>query len=316
MESGLDKKGKIFNIQKFSIYDGMGIRTLVFLKGCPLRCKWCSNPEGLSAKYQIMYLADKCVSCGKCQEVCPTGIHKMSTNQDGQLVHTVDRTIDCINCGKCEAVCHQEAVRVVGKEVTVREVLDVIVQDKDFYWSSGGGVTIGGGEMTMQGEFAAEILKQCKKQAIHTAVETCGHTNWSTYELLAPYTDLFLYDIKHIDTDLHKQLVGVNNDKILSNLENLFKIGANVVVRMPLIKGYNDSIEALVGAMEFIKRVSAGHNLKGIEILPYHKLGITKYTQLDMQYGIENDPGYTPEELEKLNKFISQFDLPIKVIKH
>lgn len=316
MESGLEKKGRIFNIQKFSIYDGMGIRTLVFLKGCPLRCKWCSNPEGLSAKYQIMYLADKCVSCGKCASVCPAGVHKMKQDENGQMVHFVDRNIDCLNCGKCEAACHQEAVRVVGKDVTVKEVVDVIVQDKDFYWSSGGGVTIGGGEMTMQGDFAAEILKQCKKQAIHTAVETCGQTTWATYEKLVPYTDLFLYDIKQIDPALHKELVGVSNNMILSNLENLFKAGANVVVRMPLIKGYNDSIETLANTMAFIKKISAGHNLKGVEILPYHKLGVTKYAQLDMEYPIKDDPGYKKEELDKLDKLVSQFDLPVKVVRH
>ena len=316
MESKLGKKGTIFNVQKYSIYDGPGIRTLVFLKGCPLKCRWCANPEGISPKQQVMYLKNQCVVCGKCVNVCPVGIHSLFKKEDGEISHRVDRNIDCIGCRKCEGNCNQGAVSIAGKESSVEEIMDIIIQDSPFYWSSGGGVTIGGGEVTAQPSFALEILKECKNEGIHTAIETCGYTNWSVLEEMSKHVDLFLYDLKHIDSREHEKLVGVSNDKILENMERLLNIGANMIVRMPMIKGLNDSYEALEGAMNFIKRISEGKKLQGIEVLPYHKLGVNKYKQLDMEYAIKEDLGYTNDELERMEAFLSKFNLPIKLIKH
>ena len=172
MNTAAEIRGRIFNIQKYSIYDGDGIRTLIFLKGCNIRCPWCANPEGLSSQFQVMFSHDKCVGCGKCVDVCPTGIHYMTTNEQGEAVHRVNRSIDCIGCRKCEEVCISDALDIMGKDVTVSEMMDIIMQDYDFYISSGGGVTIGGGEMSLQTDFAVELLRECKKMMINTAVET------------------------------------------------------------------------------------------------------------------------------------------------
>lgn len=163
METAAEIRGRIFNIQKYSIYDGDGIRTLVFLKGCNIRCPWCSNPEGLSSEFQVMYSRDKCVDCGKCVDVCPAGVHYMTTNEQGQQVHRVDRAVDCIGCRQCEEVCLSDALDIMGKDVSVSELMDIIMQDYDFYISSGGGVTIGGGEMSLQTDFAVALLRECKR---------------------------------------------------------------------------------------------------------------------------------------------------------
>ena len=316
MDSNLEKRGVIFNIQKYSIHDGPGVRTIVFFKGCPLRCRWCSNPEGISSKYQVMTLEDRCISCGKCVEACPQGVHSLHLLSDGSVKHQVNREAICIGCGQCEANCPQEAVRIAGKETTVKEVMDVIMQDSAFYWSSGGGVTLGGGEVTRQPDFAAAILEECKKQGIHTAIETCGYTEWNVMKELAKHVDLFLYDLKHIDSEEHKRLTGVNNERILKNIIGLFQIGANVTVRMPLITNMNDSREALEKAIKFVEIVSKDGNLQGIEVLPYHKLGVSKYKQLGLKYSIDEDFGYTRKQLEEIEEFLKNFNLPIRVVKH
>lgn len=316
MDSNLEKRGVIFNIQKYSIHDGPGVRTIVFFKGCPLRCRWCSNPEGISSKYQVMTLEDRCISCGKCVEACPQGVHSLHLLSDGSVKHQVNREAICIGCGQCEANCSQEAVRIAGREVTVKEVMDVIMQDSAFYWSSGGGVTLGGGEVTRQPDFAAAILEECKKQGIHTVIETCGYTEWNVMKELAKHVDLFLYDLKHIDSEEHKRLTGVNNERILKNMIGLFQIGANVTVRMPLITNMNDSREALEKAIKFVEIVSKDGNLQGIEVLPYHKLGVSKYKQLGLKYSIDEDFGYTRKQLEEIEEFLKKFNLPIRVVKH
>lgn len=316
MDSNLEKRGVIFNIQKYSIHDGPGVRTIVFFKGCPLRCRWCSNPEGISSKYQVMTLEDRCISCGKCVETCPQGVHSLQLLSDGSVKHQVNREAICIGCGQCEANCPQEAVRIAGREATVKEVMDVIMQDSAFYWSSGGGVTLGGGEVTRQPDFAAAILEECKKQGIHTAIETCGYTEWNVMKELAKHVDLFLYDLKHIDSEEHKRLTGVNNERILKNMIGLFQIGANVTVRMPFITNMNDSREALEKAIKFVEIVSKHGNLKGIEVLPYHKLGVSKYKQLGLKYSIDEDFGYTQKQLEEIEEFLKKFNLPIRVVKH
>lgn len=308
-------KGRIFNIQKYSIYDGQGIRTLVFLKGCPLRCKWCSNPEGISRQYQIMFRQDQCVSCGACVRACPQKIHTFETINDTP-VHRIDRSLTCSGCGACAGSCLKGALSVTGREVSVEELVKSIQEDSMFYWSSGGGVTFGGGEATVQSEFLREALKECKKQGIHTAIETCGMTDWPTLQGLMEYVDLFLYDLKHIESAAHKRLTGHGNETILANLEQLFEHHAHIIVRMPLIKGCNDAREDLAKALEYIKRISKDKNLDGVDILPYHKLGINKYKQLGMEYSITEDLSFSDEELAELKEFISRFPLPVRIVKH
>ncbi len=316
MNTAAEIRGRIFNIQKYSIYDGDGIRTLIFLKGCNIRCPWCANPEGLSSQFQVMFSHDKCVGCGKCVDVCPAGIHYMTTNEQGEAVHRVNRSIDCIGCRKCEEVCISDALDIMGKDVTVSEMMEIIMQDYDFYISSGGGVTIGGGEMSLQTDFAVELLRECKKMMINTAIETQGTTSLANYEKLAEVVDLFLFDVKHIDTVEHKNLFGIGNENVRRNLERLMELGANVVMRMPLVRGYNDSFDAITGAIEYAMELSKRGNLSRIDILPYHQLGRGKYDKLDMIYPIKKDPTYSAEELDQLEAFFKKFDFDIRLVRH
>lgn len=309
----LERKARIFNVQKYSIYDGPGIRTLIFFKGCPLRCKWCSNPEGLERKYQVMFKEDSCIQCGKCIPVCPVHIHYSLDKTDG---HKINRDIDCVGCRKCETVCPKQALSIVGSDKTISEALEIIEQDALFYQSSGGGVTLGGGEVTGQPDFATNLLMECKRMGIHTAIETCGYAKLDSLLMMAQFTDLFLYDIKHIDSDRHYELTGVRNERILDNLRELVQRGYRVKVRMPLIRGLNDDEETIRKTLEFLKPFNSYKNFQGIDLLPYHKLGINKYKQLDMEYAIKEDLSFTEEELDYIEKFITTYDLQVKVIRH
>lgn len=315
-EQGMTK-GVVFDIQKYSMHDGPGVRTLVFLKGCPLRCKWCSNPESISSVFQVMCLADQCVSCGRCIDVCPSGVHKMLAVSNGQPQHQVDRMATCIGCGACTKSCSAKALRIAGKEMTVDEVVNVIMEDQFFYLTSGGGVTIGGGEPTFQPAFAGAILRQARLNGVHTAMETCGQSTWEIYQELAPYTDLFLYDLKHIDSDRHKANTGVGNERILDNLTRLLEFGSNVLVRMPLIVGVNDDVESLSGALTWLEKTANGAtNLKGVEVLPYHRLGESKYHQLGQEYPMGTMVGHTDDQLKEVEKILLQFNLPVRIVKH
>ncbi len=316
MENMLGKKGRIFNIQKYSIYDGDGIRTLIFFKGCNILCAWCANPEGINSAFQVMFSHDKCVNCGNCVTVCPAGIHYMTNDAQGNLSHQVNRGIDCIGCRKCEEVCVSNALDIMGKDVTVQELLDIIVQDIDFYHSSGGGVTLGGGELSMQTDFAIALLSECKKMMINTAIETNGTTNLANYEKLATCTDMFLFDIKHINTERHKELFGIGNEGVQRNLERLVELGAHIVVRMPLVRGYNDSYDAITGAIEYVMTLARQGNISRIDILPYHQLGKSKYEKLDMIYPVKNDPSYSDQELDQLSTFFQRFDFDIRLVRH
>ena len=318
MDSTVEKTGRIFNIQKYSIYDGDGIRTLVFFKGCNIRCDWCANPEGIERGYQVMFSKSKCEDCGMCAQVCPVGIHKMVQNASGEFEHQVDRTISCIGCRKCEETCINEALDIMGKEVSVSELMEVIMQDYDFYMSSNGGVTLSGGECTLQADFAADLLAECKRQMINTAIETNGTTDVTNYEKLAPVVDLFLFDIKHINTHQHKDLFGIGNEGVRRNIERLVDLNANIVIRMPLIRGYNDSYDHITGTINYVMELAKKPtgNIRRIDFLPYHQLGKSKYDSLDMIYPVKDDPSFTPEELNKLEKYFETFDFDVKLVRH
>ena len=193
----IERKALIFNTQKYNVYDGPGIRTLIFFKGCPLRCKWCANPEGLQHKVQVMFKQDVCVNCGKCVAVCPVGIHQISKEE---LRHVVDRNIQCVGCRKCLEVCPTRALQIMGEEKTISELLEIVKEDKTFYEQSGGGVTLGGGEVTMQPEAAISLLQACKLDGINTAIETCGYTKKEDLLRIAEFVDLFLFDIKQFNS--------------------------------------------------------------------------------------------------------------------
>lgn len=250
----------IFDIERNSFVDGPGIRTTVFFKGCNLRCAWCHNPESQNAKPEMMFYKNKCTGCGKCKQKCPNKLEK------------------CDLCGKCTLYCPNEAREICGKQYTVDEVYSEIMKDKAFYESSGGGVTFSGGECMLRIDFLAEILKICKENGIHTAVDTAGHVPYEYFERILPYTDLFLYDVKCFDSEKHKKYVGVKNDLILDNLGRLLCSGATVWVRIPVIPTVNDT-EA---EMREIKRFLDLHKMpERIELLPYHAMGEHKYAALN-----------------------------------
>jgi pyruvate formate lyase activating enzyme len=308
----IERKALIFNVQKYNMYDGPGIRTLVFFKGCPLRCKWCANPEGLEKKYQVLYKRNSCIDCGACVSVCPVGIHSISK----QNRHEVNRSIECTGCRKCQEVCTQAALSIVGEVKTISELMEIIEQDREFYTVSGGGVTLGGGEVTMQSEFAANLLMVCKQEGINTAIETCGYAKLDAMLQMAEFTDLFLYDIKHIDPERHYKLTGVHNERILENLKELLHRRYNVKIRMPLLKGINDSQEEIERVIAFLMPFRDYKNFKGIDLLPYHKLGVNKYTQLGKEYPIEGDPSLTDEDLDRIEGWIKKYEFPVTVVRH
>ena len=261
-------KAIIFDIERNSFVDGPGIRTTVFFKGCNLKCAWCHNPESQDFKPQMMFYKDKCKGCGKCKEICPTP----------------DR---CTLCGKCTIYCPVDARKVCGREYTVDEVFAEVIKDKAFYDNSGGGVTFSGGECMLQIDFLLEILKKCKENGIHTAVDTAGHIPFESFKKILPYTDLFLYDIKIFDTQKHKQYVGVGNELILENLKKLFKANAKIWIRIPIVPNINDSIEEMQKIKDFLDKNGKPEK---IELLPYHAMGENKYSAIGEKVCSFNTP--------------------------
>jgi pyruvate formate lyase activating enzyme len=281
-------KGTVFNIQRYSVNDGPGIRTLIFFKGCPLVCAWCSNPESQSRQHQIMYFEGLCGQCGVCAQACPNNCILI---QDGKRVYNPE---NCKVCGDCENACPSSAVKLVGESMHVEDVLTIAEKDYLFYLNSGGGVTLGGGEPTMQPAFAEQILKGLKRLGIHTALETCGYTDWTIFEKLNSHLDLLLYDFKHIDPSIHKQQVGKSNSKVLRNLQKLLMGDIPIIIRIPVIPGFNDNIHTMKKMSLFLDQYNQGA-IERIDLLPYHKLGVGKYTALNCAYSLAGRE--TPDEV-------------------
>ena len=270
-------EGVIFNIQKFSVNDGPGIRTTVFLKGCPLNCIWCHNPESKSVNREIMLFAEKCVLCNRCLDECPMGCHVIS---DG--VHTFFRE-KCVLCTRCVEACQTGAIEAVGRTVSASDVIDEVLKDKIFYETSGGGMTISGGEPLMQAEFSLELLRLARNAGIHTAVETSGYAKEEVIRSIAPYTDLFLYDCKLCDDKRHKEYTGVSNESILRNLRLIDALGKDVVLRCPIIPTVNDNEEHFSAVSRLADSLSC---VLRIEVLPYHPLGEGKAIALGRDYAL------------------------------
>lgn len=309
----IERKARIFNIQKYNMYDGPGVRTIVFFRGCPLRCKWCANPEGMMVKNRVMFKKDLCENCLECVDVCPVKVHKVNSVTG---LHEIDREVDCIGCRKCEESCVKSAINIVGENKTISELLEIIEEDRTFYEMSGGGVTLGGGEVLMQPEAALSLLMACKNVGINTAIETSGYTKTENILKIAEFTDLFLFDIKHINSDEHFKWTGVRNEQILENLKNLLQNKFNVQIRMPLLKGVNDSEEAITKAMEFLLPYKDYKNFKGIDLLPYHKMGVNKYNQLGIEYPVYGDPSLSEEDLNRIENYIKRYEMNAKVVRH
>ena len=264
--------GKIFEIKRFAVHDGDGIRTTVFLKGCPLKCIWCHNPEGISFKNQLAYYAHKCISCGECVSVCPEAAHKMSDNR-----HLFDRK-KCITCGKCADACLGDTLKFYGTDISTDELLAKLLEDRDFYETSNGGVTLSGGECLMQADFCRELLMKLKENKIHTAVDTCGYVAKESVDKVLPYTDIFLYDIKSYDEDVHIKCTGVSNKIILENLKYIDRLGKKSEIRIPYVPGCNDNqIEKIAG---FLKSLN---NVTKVRVLPFHNYAGSKYESLAME---------------------------------
>ncbi len=289
----------ISEIKRFAVHDGDGIRTTVFFKGCPLNCKWCHNPECISYKREFAYMQHKCINCGNCVQACENHAHTIKNG-----IHCFIRAL-CVTCGKCINFCPNDALKIYGNEVTVQEILPVLLEDKDFYNNSGGGVTLSGGECLTQAEFCKELLKSLKDNGVHTAVDTCGFVNRQNIDMVIPYTDVFLYDIKAFDEDVHIKGTGQSNRIILENLYYIDDCGKNIEIRIPYIPEYNtDQIEKIAILLKEFK------NILKVRVLPYHNYAGSKYDSLGM---VNTLPTRLPdkEELDRAVSLLKKHNLPV-----
>ena len=262
----------IFDIKRYAINDGPGIRVVVFFKGCNLHCAWCHNPESISHKVEKMYAPAKCIKCGTCVDACPE--NAITLTPDG-IVTAAEL---CKLCGKCAGVCPTKAIEMSGKSMTVNEIMHIIEKERIFFDQSGGGVTFSGGEPLVHTKMLIELLDECGKRGIHRAVDTAGNVNTETLLEVARRTDLFLYDLKMMDSDLHKKWIGAGNEKILHNLRALSKANSNIIIRIPLIGGVNDTAENIELTAKFIAELEG--DKKEVHLLPYHNIAQNKYSKL------------------------------------
>ena len=289
-------KGLIFDIERYAVHDGPGIRTLIFLKGCPLKCIWCQNPEGQDLKKEFIYFKNKCMNCGTCKKSCPADA--ICITQEGVRI---DLKL-CTLCGKCTLSCPTSALVICGEECTTQDLLEKAEKERRFYENSNGGVTLSGGEPIFQNKFSLNLLKKLKSKGINTTIETCGYIKWSTFETILNYTDLVLYDIKMIDSKKHRKYTGVKNDIILENLINLSLKTMPYIIRIPLIPNLNDTENDLYDFITFFKKIK--NQPMQIDILPYNSLCIEKYNNLNREFLLKNLRTQDKEQIRNIsNKF-------------
>ncbi len=297
-------RGLVFNIQKFSLHDGAGIRTLVFLKGCPLRCAWCSNPEGQFCAPQLAYDERKCIGREACEEACQRTcpVDAIAARDDGKVEIALDR---CNACGECVLVCPPRALERLGDSLTVEEVLAVVEQDGAFYARSGGGLTLSGGEPLAQPAFAARLLEAARARGIDTAVETSGHAHWDDLEAVCRHVNQVFYDVKSMDSERHREGTGVGNERILANLRRLSEAFPElpVVVRTPVIPGFNDSPAEIRAIAAFVGGLPRP---VGYELLPYHRFGEAKYRGLGRDYPLRELEPPSPERMAALSRIADE----------
>ena len=268
-------KGIVFDIQRFSVHDGPGIRTTVFMKGCPLRCRWCHNPEGLLQKPQLQFFEDKCVGCGACGKR--------------------DRLSDSERC-------NSEALTVCGRELDESEIMAEVLKDRIFY-ANNGGVTFSGGEYLLQADFVASVLSLAKAEDLHTSIDTCGYVNWSNIEKTLDFCDLYLYDIKCLDPSLHKEYTGVDNSLIVENLKRLSACGKDIWIRVPVIPDFNNNEAEMKAIAELVSTLSS---VKQVTLMPYHTLGASKYKTLGLEYKFDTEQRISDEELFGFRKIFEE----------
>jgi pyruvate formate lyase activating enzyme len=283
-------QGFVFEIERFAINDGPGIRTLVFLMGCPLHCLWCANPESQASGQKLMVWKNRCIGCRKCIEECPVS----ALSWDSGVVVNRSR---CDLCGECTEVCNSNALTLVGKKMSAEDVFEQIDKDVDFYKKSGGGVTFSGGEPFAQPGFLLELGRKAKERGYHVCVETTGYVKWDVMREMLPYIDLFLYDFKHMDSETHRKFTGVGNELILDNYKRLLEYSQKTVIRFPVIPGINDTDENIRQLTEFLQK----HNpCCQVDLLPYHALGVSKYERLDLSYQLRDVEPPSKERIAQL----------------
>lgn len=292
--------GLVFNIQQFSVHDGPGIRTIVFFKGCPLRCQWCANPESQNQNTELSFNYNKCIGtteCALCIKACP----REAIAESGDNSIKINREL-CINCNICAGVCPAKALEIFGRFMTVNEVLKIVEEDSVFYSRSGGGITLSGGEPLMQADFAWQLLKEAKSRGINTAIETCGYANWDNAKKVFKYVNTVFYDIKCLDADKHKQFTSVSNKIILDNLEKLCREFPHipVIVRTPVIPGFNDGAEDIIAIRDYIKNIP---NIS-YELLAYHRFGESKYPYLGRDYLFKDAEPLSQERIKQLKAIV------------
>ena len=296
-------KGWVFDIQRYSINDGPGIRTTVFLKGCPLGCLWCDNPESQFKMPELLYLPSLCINCHRCVAACPNGATTVGPDERIRINRDL-----CQVCGKCVEVCPTGARVIVGELMTVEDVYQVVSKDTLFYRNSGGGVTASGGEPTHQPEFLKALLTRCQEAGLHTVLDTCGLVDWKTLEEILEYVDLVLFDLKHMDSEVHRKLTDVGNEIILKNLESMAKF-SSVVVRIPLIPGYTDSKENIEASGQFLSRIG----ISRVDVVPYHQLGMGKYERLGKKYALSGVEAMSDERTEICMQMLQRYGLEVDI---
>lgn len=299
------EKGIIFNIERFAIDDGPGIRTLVFFKGCNLHCSWCQNPESHKPKIEILFHKNVCSACGRCIEVCP----QHAVYLDEKYGYLSDYT-KCDGCGLCVKECYYSAREMVGCYYSVDELMAEIVKDLHFFEESGGGVTFSGGEPLLQAEFLKQVLIACRSAHIHTALETAGNISWEIIEPLIDFLDLVFIDYKQYDSDIHLKETGVPNKRIIETISRLNESDKEVIVRIPIIPGVNFTVEIL---QKMFGELTKYRNLKHIELLPFHALGKGKYQGLGMPYKFDEVKSLKKQDLESVRRIGSEMGLQVLI---